>query len=272
MDIILALVIAGCQALATWLAWRATATPLKPHQRIRKKRYSAVLGISCFVGFGATGFVTYNSRDVSKQLGDVQKNLRTVQNQLGEAQKNIRDLSENFVVADIPKSAVAKDENGASPTTPNTEITTPSAASNDTKFQVEKVEAINTDPSASIRLNVYVKNVGLPVKNLLIYSNADIAETATDAKKQKKIISELSRQQMFTHAYRIPGNAQYEIPMYVRKNERFWFTQIAPNVSSDMIAGLKQGKYSIYFVGVLGTYSYCFYVTGDLGKVHECFS
>ena len=254
MDIILALVIAGCQALATWLAWRA-AYPLKPHQRTRKKRYSVILGISCFVGFGATGFVTYASRDVSKQLGDVQKHLGIVQDQLGDAQKHIRDLSENFVVVDIPKSAVTKDENGASPTTSTNETVASSAASDDTRFQVEKVEAINTDPSASIRLNIYVKNIGLPVKDLVIYSNANIAETATTQEKTKKIISELSRQQMFTHAYRIPGNAQYEIPMYVRKNERFWFTQTAPNVSSDMITGLKHGKYSIYFVGVLGAYS-----------------
>jgi hypothetical protein len=174
------------------------------------------------------------------------------------------------VVTDIPKSGVAKDENAASPAT-KAETTPSTEGPNGATFQVEKIEGITNGASPSIRLNVYVKNIGLPVKNLFIYSNATVAETATDDAKQKKVINQLSQAQHFTPAYRIPGNAQYEVPMYVRKNERFWFTQTAPNISSDMFASLKEGKYSIYFVGALGSYySYCYYVTGDMSKMHEC--
>jgi hypothetical protein len=59
--------------------------------------------------------------------------------------------------------------------------------------------------------------------------------------------------------------------MYVRKNERFSFSQTAPNISGDMLDGLRQGKYSLFFVGVLGPYySYCYFVTGDMSEARQC--
>jgi hypothetical protein len=258
MDIVIPLAIALAQIVTTFVAWSVTINPLGAHQRKRKRTYTAVLIGACVFSFMATGVGTYLARDNARDLKEIKGNVRILAENL-----------ENPQIKESTEAGPSGDDNPAG--------ATPNEAGN-AKLQVEKVEAVvpRNGTNSPLQLKVFVKNMGGPTtqpnifsNQLNIFSNSAVAESTADRTKAKKVIHELAQAEVYTSAHKERGSASREFSL--KKGETFWFIQSAPNIGSDMLDGLKQGKYTVYFVGVIGSYgSYCFYVSGDLGKVHEC--
>ncbi|HWY59812.1 MAG TPA: hypothetical protein VNZ03_35440 [Terriglobales bacterium] len=206
---------------------------------------------ACVFSFIATGVGTYLARDNARDLKEIKGNVHI--------------LAENLENPQIKESMEAGPSGGDNPAG-----ATPNEAGN-AKLQVQKVEAVvpRDGTNSPLQLKVFVKNMDGSATQLDIFSNSAVTEFTADREKAKKLIHELAQAEVYIPAYKERGSASREFSL--KKGETFWFIQSAPNIGSDMLDGLKQGKYTVYFIGVIGPHgSYCYYVSGDLSKVHEC--